>query len=256
MDRLGIITTEAARLATALSGVDPARRCPTCPDWSAADLLWHLTNVHFFWAGILSRGALSEADLPAVEESKPDRPEAFADLLTLRRQATAALVAELARRDDAEPFWSWLPPDQTVGYTRRKQTSEATMHRVDAELTAGLPVSPIADEVAAGAVDHAVDVMWGWMPEAANYQPRHVVELVATDTGETWRVEVGEWSTAAGTSQGLRTVRATTGEPSATVRASVCDLALWAWTRGDHVERSGQPATLAALDRLLSEGIQ
>jgi hypothetical protein len=44
------------------------------------------------------------------------------------------------------------------------QTYEATMHRVDAELTADLPTGPIAPDVAVGAVDHAVDVMWGWRP--------------------------------------------------------------------------------------------
>ncbi|MET0896296.1 MAG: maleylpyruvate isomerase N-terminal domain-containing protein, partial [Mycobacterium sp.] len=52
---------ESALLAAALADLDPDRRCPTCPEWTAADLLWHLTEVHFFWAGILSRGALSEA---------------------------------------------------------------------------------------------------------------------------------------------------------------------------------------------------
>lgn len=57
--------------------------------------------------------------------------------------------------------------DQTVGFTRRMQTYEATMHRVDAELTAGLPVGPIAPDVAASAVDHAIDVMWGWQQEGS-----------------------------------------------------------------------------------------
>ena len=256
MDRLGVIDAESQRFAAALSHAAPDRRCPTCPDWTAADLLWHLTEVHFFWAGILARGILDEADLPAVEESKPARPDAVADLLVLRRQATAALLGELARREDAEPCWSWWPPDQTVGFTRRMQTYEATMHRVDAELVAGLPVTPIADDVAAGAVDHAVDVMWGWMPGSASYRPRHVVELVAADSGQSWRVEVGEWTGADHSARGPRAVRATTGEPSATVRAPVLDLALWAWSRGGGVTRSGRPDALGDLDSLLAAGMQ
>ncbi|MGH3644162.1 MAG: maleylpyruvate isomerase N-terminal domain-containing protein, partial [Mycobacterium sp.] len=55
MDRLAIIDSESRRLADVLEGVDPDQRCPTCPEWTASDLLWHLTNVHFFWAGILAQ---------------------------------------------------------------------------------------------------------------------------------------------------------------------------------------------------------
>jgi uncharacterized protein (TIGR03083 family) len=253
MDRLAIIGSEAQRFAEALSTVDPDSACPTCPDWTASDLLWHLTNVHFFWAGILERRVRSPADLPAIERAKPDRPAEQSGLLLLREQATAALLRELADRDDAEPVWSWWQPDQTVGFTRRMQTYEATMHRVDAELTAGTAVSPISAEVSAGAVDHAVDVMWGWLPDGASYRAQSVLEFVATDTGQTWLVEVGSWTGP--DESGPRAVRATAGNPTATVRASAEDLALWAWTRGGSVQTSGLPASLAAMDAVLSQGM-
>jgi uncharacterized protein (TIGR03083 family) len=155
MDRIAIIRTEAQRLADVLAMTDPDARCPTCPDWTATDLLWHLTMVHFFWAGVLERNVRSESDIAAVEQSKPDRPGAMPDLVALREQATAALCDQLESLDDAEPRWTWWPADQTVGFTRRMQTHEATFHRVDAELAAGLPISPIARDVAADAVDHA-----------------------------------------------------------------------------------------------------
>ena len=131
------------------------------------------------------------------------------------------------------------------------QTYEATMHRVDAELTAGLPVGQIGADVAAGAVDHAVDVMWGWLPDGARYEARAVVEFVATDDDQRWLVEVGH--TTAGSP---RAVRVTTGEPTATVTAPVVDLALWAWTRGGTVEITGDAASVAALDALVTNGMQ
>jgi uncharacterized protein (TIGR03083 family) len=259
MDRLAVIDAESQRFAAVLSAADPGRPCPTCPDWTAADLLWHLTEVHLFWAGVLERQAKSEADLPAIEQAKPARPDALADLLVLRERATAAVLRQLASRNDAEHCWSWWPPDQTVGFTRRMQTYEATMHRVDAELTAGLPVGPIATDVAAGAVDHAVDVMWGWMPADATYEARAVVEFVATDTGQRWLVSVGSWTgppmESGNPVEAPRAVRATAGEPTATVRAPVVDLALWAWTRGDAVQISGRPPALAALEALLEQGM-
>jgi uncharacterized protein (TIGR03083 family) len=259
MDRLAIIGFESQRFAEALSAVDPASACPTCPDWTASDLLWHLTEVHFFWAGILAHRVRSSADLPAIERAKPDRPTARSGLLLLREQATAALLRELADRDDAEPAWSWWPPDQTVGFTRRMQTYEATMHRVDAELTAGTAVSPISADASAGAVDHAVDVMWGWMPDGASYRAHGLLEFVATDTCQTWLVEVGSWTAASEDADtdvgGPRAVRAIAGNPTATVSASAEDLALWAWTRGGSVQTSGQPAALAAMDAVLSQGM-
>lgn len=250
MDRIAIIRTEAQRLAEVLAVTSPDARCPTCPDWSASDLLWHLTMVHFFWAGVLERNARTESDVAAVEESKPRRPSAMRDLLALREQATTALLEQLGRLDDAEPRWTWSPADQTVGFTRRMQTYEATMHRLDAELAAGMPIGPIAPDVAAGAVDHAVDVMWGWLPEGSAHEPRAVVEFVAPDADRRWLVEVGvasDWP---------RALRATDGEPTATVSAGVADLAQWAWTRGGVVEISGRAESVAALEAVVTNGMQ
>ncbi|MGV0742728.1 maleylpyruvate isomerase family mycothiol-dependent enzyme [Mycolicibacterium sp. XJ870] len=249
MERVAIIRAESQRLADVLAGIPPDGRCPTCPEWSAADLLWHLTEVHFFWAGVLARNARTDDDLPAVEQAKPARPGAVSDMLALRERATTLLLEQLRRLDDSEPRWSWWPPDQTVGFTRRMQTYEATMHRVDAELAAAVPIGPIDAEVAAGAVDHAVDVMWGWQPEGTMYEPAAVVEFVAPDVGQRWLVEVG----VAG--ELPRATRATGGEPTARATAPVAELALWAWTRVGSVDISGVPASVAALEAIVNRGM-
>ncbi len=254
MDRIAIIDAESQRFSDVLSSAEPTTHCPTCPDWTAADLLWHLIEVHYFWAGVLEKRVRSEADLASVEAAKPERPTTIAGLVKLRADATAALLRELTGREDAEPCWSWWPPDQTVGFTRRMQTYEATMHRVDAELTAGVPVGAITDDVASGAVDHAVDVMWGWMPEGATYRADGVVELVATDTGAQWLVEVGAWTAPSGKSA-PRAARAQVGDPSTVVTGPVQDLALWAWTRGGTVGISGEPASRDALAALITQGM-
>jgi uncharacterized protein (TIGR03083 family) len=251
MDRIAIIRTEAQRLADVLAVTAPDARCPTCPDWTATDLLWHLTVVHFFWAGVLARNARTEADIAAIEQAQPDRPSATPDLLALREQATTALLDQLGRLDDAEPRWTWWPADQTVGFTRRMQTHEATFHRVDAELAAGVPISSIAPDVAADAVDHAVDVMWGWLPDGANFEAGAVVEFVATDVDRRWLVEVGQTTVGS-----PRAVRAANGVPTASVSGPVVDIALWAWTRGGTVEISGQAASVAALDAVVTDGMQ
>lgn len=162
IDRLAVIQAEAEQFAAVLAETPGQTRVPTCTDWDASDLLWHLTEVHLFWAGVLRSGALTDDDVAVLEAAIPARPETLDDAFALRRQATEDLIDALEELDDAQPRWSWWEPEQTVGFTRRMQTYEATMHRVDAERAAGLEPGPIADEVAAGAVDHCADVMWGW----------------------------------------------------------------------------------------------
>ena len=110
MDPTAIIRVEAQRFADVLAATAPDARCPTCPEWSASDLLWHLVVVHHFWAGVLARDVRTDADAAAIERAVPVRPDNTADLLALREQATTALLEQLDRLDDAEQRWSWWPP--------------------------------------------------------------------------------------------------------------------------------------------------
>lgn len=255
MDRAAIIRAESDRLAAVLTAVAPEAPCPTCPGWNASDLLWHLTEVHWFWSQVLARDARTAADIGAIEGAKPSRPTAVGDLLALRERSTWHLLEQLAVLADGDQRWSWWESDQTVGFTRRMQTYEATMHRVDAELTAGVPVGPIAPEVAAGALDHAVDVMWGWLPDDARYEPLATAEFVASDLDRRWLVEVGRWTAASGASE-PRAQRATPGPASVVVTAPAEELALWAWTRGGSVSVTGEPSAEAALREVVGNGMQ
>ncbi|GAB3712680.1 maleylpyruvate isomerase family mycothiol-dependent enzyme [Mariniluteicoccus flavus] len=263
MDPITVIRSEAQRLADVLQTAAPGARCPTCPDWSAADLLWHLTEVHLFWATILREGLTEQDQVQASEKSKPPRPESVESLLELRSRATSDLLEQLVTLSDADHRWSWFPPDQTVGFTRRMQVHEATIHRVDAELTAGVTVSPIAPDVAADGVEHAIDVMWAgawfWKPDWAEVEPVAVVELAATDTGLSRLVEVGRWSGTSPTSgkdHSEPIARAVTeGTAIASISGPAMDLDLWAWNRGGVVKRSGDQTALAAADAVAQAGM-
>ena len=261
IDRIAVIRAEAQRFADVLADTAPDAHCPTCPEWTAADLLWHLTEVHTFWARILGGNVTSDEDADAVDKAAPERPGTMAEMLPVRAHATESLLAQLQALDDAAPRWTWWPADQTVGFTRRMQTYEATMHRVDAELAGGVAVSPIDGAVAAGAVDHCVDVMWGWLPDWAVYEPLTVAGILATDSDYRCVVEVGHW-TGTGPESGTafdmwRAVRA---QPDATAAVTVTgplqDLALWAWTRGGDVQIDGDPAGVAAVQALIDQGIK
>ena len=259
IDRKRQIHDESERFGVVLAATDPASRVPTCPDWNALDLLKHLTQVHQFWAAVIGERLTAEA-VADFEKRRPALPDDPVQLQELRRRATADLLAALSDRDPSEPAWSWFPSDQTVGFTWRMQTHEATMHRVDAELAAGLPISPIGPEIAADGIDHVVNVMWAWAPVGVERRVTGTVELKATDSGQTWLVNTFRWS---GQAWGqtfdnqIGCERTDSGQPDATVSGAAQDLDLLVWTRADRaVTRSGDQHALAEFQAMLDDGIQ
>ena len=262
IDRRRHIDAEADRFAAALAASDPQARVPTCPGWTALDLLAHLTEVHQFWAAVIG-DRLTGAAVGAYEENRASLPTDPALLQELRRRATADLLTALEARDPAEEAWSWFGPDQSVGFTWRMQTHEATMHRVDAELTAGEAISPIEEAVAVDGIDHMIDVMWAWAPADARCRATGTVALHATDTDRSWQLETFRWS---GEAWGQTFVdqpgcRRTGGTPGAAADAVVSgrseDLDLLVWTRADRgVARAGDPAVLAEFQAVLDAGVQ
>jgi hypothetical protein len=124
MDPITVIRAEAQRFADVLAATAPDARCPTCPDWSASDLRWHLTEVHYFWAEVLSRDVRDVADVGAIEESKPDRPIAAARQPRRRRSTLVLMAIGPDRRSRACPSarspLRWRPVPSITQWTRCK----------------------------------------------------------------------------------------------------------------------------------------
>ena len=262
LQHTAVISAETELFADAVVAADAAAPVPTCPDWTASDLLWHLTEVHAFWARILSSGVLTDDDSEAVENDKPARPETADGIVALLRAETAALVAELDQRADEQPAWSWFGTDQTVGFTRRMQVHEAVMHRIDAELTAGREVTAVDPEVAEAGVLHAVDVMfawWGTLPGFTFTPTEGVVALTLTDRARTVLVHPGRWR---GVGQSGKSydqpgiVRVTDLAPVGGFAGTAEQLDRWLWGRGDEPEGDGDQAALDAVRAVVAEGIQ
>lgn len=261
MDHLALIQSETDRFIAALRGVDPQTPVPTCPKWTAADLLWHLTEVHAFWAHILASGAVTDEESDRVEAANPARLDDPAAVIGLLEDETAALVGQLATRADSQPAWSWFATDQTVGFTRRMQVHEATMHRVDAELTAGVESAPIAREVAADGIAHAIEVMlawWGTNP-GFEFQPSAgTVELRLSDA-EPRFVIGGRWR---GTGQSGKSydepgIAFTSGtEPVAVISGTAEEVYRWLWGRGPEPETTGDAEALDAVRAGQAQGVQ
>jgi len=259
VDLLHHVERESARFAEVLAGTDPATRVPSCPEWSALDLAWHLTEVHHFWA-VIVRDRLTDPD-PA-EASTPPRPADLPAVLALYDRVTAELLDALAGADDAEAVWTWAP-EQEVGFVRRFQAHEALMHRVDAELAAGA-LTPLPAELAADGVEVVLRYTMTWRPNWSPWQPAGGVGLLrATDTGGRWTAALGTWG---GTSPATgKTYEAQPcvqlrdgGDPTFTVSAPAADLDAWLWHRPGfgEVTVDGSAEDFARLQAQVEQGVQ
>lgn len=233
-DYLDHIRRESARFRDVLAGCDPDRIVPSCPEWTAADLLWHIGgDVQNFWTHVIRTRPAAPEDW-----SEPERPPSYDDLLATFDATHAAFVEALERAEPTEPAWSWAP-DHTVGFTLRRQAHEMLIHRLDAELTAEA-VTDLDPRLAADGVDEALDVMFGGTPSWGSFAPlpHHVrVDLPDTDTS-VW-VQLGTFS---GTSPDgvdyaaepdIEVVPDPGVEPDAVVEGLAADVDAWLWRRRD-----------------------
>ena len=233
---LSAVRSESALFRTALAGCDPDARVPACPDWSAADLLWHLATVQRWWAEVL------RARPVRPEEVEPDRPESYVELLAAFDAWSADLAVALESADPGEEAWNWSE-DHTVGFILRRQAHEALVHRVDAEQAAGL-TSEVGAALAADGVHECLDVMYGGMPSWGAWEPgEDLVRVDVTDTGDAFWVRFGTFSGTdpdSGRSysgeEDFHVVDAPSDpavEPDVVVDGTAADLDLWLWDRRD-----------------------
>jgi uncharacterized protein (TIGR03083 family) len=260
-DYLAFIDSESARFTDMLTHADPAGTVPSCPDWSAADLLWHLTEVQWFWGSIVGRELHDPAD---AESDKPQRPASYEELLGLQLEATERLLTALGSGDDGDPVWTWLDDDQTRGFVRRRQAHEVLIHRLDAEQLVGA-VTPLDEALAADGVDEALRIMFGGTPAWAEFHRQAgPVAVLCTDTGARWSTEVGR---LVGTSPSsgaqidelsLHVHDGRTADPVAQIagRAEAVDAWLWGRLPAAAVDMSGDPAALSAFTAVVSTGIE
>lgn len=261
LDYLAHLARESARFAEVIREVRPAARVPSCPDWSADDLLWHLGEVQWFW-GTVVREQLTGAE---AEQRKPGRPADRAGLLAFYQRASHDLGEILAATPTGAPAWTWAE-DHTAGFIRRRQAHEALIHRIDAELAAGTR-SPMDPRLSADGVDEALRLMFGGdLPGWGTFTPESAKTLrfLAADTRDSWFVTLGRFTGTDPDSRqtydeaGLHAAARDQGGPAAaSVSGSAADLDCWLWQRPPlaPVDRSGDQETLSRFDSVIAPGI-
>jgi uncharacterized protein (TIGR03083 family) len=191
----------AERFAVAVASTDLSAPIPSCPGWSAYDLVCHLGNVHAWAATIVETGrrAVGQNDEPSSS-----KPRVVSEWYAGKAEDLYEVLRSAA--PDA-PCWNFAFDIGGAGFWQRRQLHETTVHTVDLLGAAGAvpEIDAVIDaEIAADGVDEVLTVFLHRMHHrghpAALSAP---VSLVATDVGRAWTV----------------TPRAVVADPSAAVPA-------------------------------------
>jgi uncharacterized protein (TIGR03083 family) len=244
-DFLRCLAADEARLREVAT--DLTVLVPTCPGWTVDDLVRHVAMVYLHKVECVRTG-----EEPA--QWPPDTSGEAA--LALLDRAYATLVAEFAARDDADHAGTWYEPDQTVGFWVRRMAQETVIHRVDAEIAAGVPIAPISADLATDGIDEVLVVFLAyetrtWPDDFTGLDGSAGDLSVLVTTGDArWLARLDRGAVAVDVDSAGQAVTQVSGEPSAMLR--------WLWGRADDsaVQIDGDRAGAARLRALMAEGLQ
>ncbi len=237
LDHLALIAADSAGLADAARG-NLAAPVEHCPGWTVADLVWHITEVQWFWGTIVERRLTSPDGL-----DEPPRPP-DEKLIDRFRDGAERFVEILRVADPATHVWTWAP-QQDVAFVTRHQVQETAVHRWDAEHAAARPYAIDRD----AALDAIPEALTFSVPTVAAHPDKPGPSLpapltLAVTDGPSWTIHP---DTPPGT------VRfEVDGEPANTrVTGTASGLLLWLYERID-LPVEGDAAVVSAF-RALNE---
>jgi uncharacterized protein (TIGR03083 family) len=142
---------EGGLTVAALEVADAGAAVPTCPDWVVRDLARHLGGVHRWATGYVAdaRTEVWDAGLDDIVGTWPE-DDALASWLG---EGCEALADALAAAPADLRCWSFLRAPSPLAMWARRQAHETAIHRIDAELAAGIRRAGIAPAFAADGVD-------------------------------------------------------------------------------------------------------
>ncbi|WP_219463437.1 maleylpyruvate isomerase N-terminal domain-containing protein, partial [Nonomuraea rhizosphaerae] len=236
----------------AAAAAPPAAAVPSCPGWTAAGLVTHVTEVYLHKTETMRRGEWPDPWPPDLSGEEP---------LAALDRSYAELTGEFAARAPGDHALTWYDPDQSVGFWIRRMAQETVVHRMDAELAAGVPVTPAADDLALDGVDEGLRVMLAY--ELALY-PDGFTDVMRDDLKGAIAVVAGEraWivrPSAGGAAEDVVEDEAAdkaVERAEAVVSGSPDQVLRWLWGRGDEIAVAGNPEYATYLRKLVAVATQ
>jgi uncharacterized protein (TIGR03083 family) len=219
---------------------------PTCPEWTLSDLVEHVATVYLHKAETMRLGEFPKEWPPQRE---PEAPAAYL------QRAYAALTDEFAARAPSDTATTWFEPDQTVGFWMRRMAHESVIHRVDAELAAGVDLLPIADDIAVDGIDEVLRTILSyssasWPEDFEDALPANGETALVRAGDSAWLVTFGDHVTVADADPQTSADVTLQGDPGVVL--------LWMWRRGaeDTVAHRGRAEVAAMLHDFLRVSTQ
>jgi uncharacterized protein (TIGR03083 family) len=225
------LRAEGARMVAAAAVADPDTPVPTCPGWTVRDLIRHTGGVHRWATGYVATGRTepSRAGLDEVVGTWP----ADADLAGWLGQGCDDLVTALAAAPDGLQCWTFLAAPSPRAMWARRQAHETAVHRVDAQLAAGLPVTPCGPAFAADGIDELLMLFVPRRSTKLRADPPAALAVRCTDVDASWLVRLdGDGVATRPTAENDDT------DAGGTVRGTAGDLYLALWNRAGAEELS------------------
>jgi hypothetical protein len=145
------------------------------------------------------------------------------------------LAGELTARRLADTALTWYEPDQTVGFWLRRMAQETVIHRLDAELAAGVSHASIPTDLADDGVD---ELLTCFLAYASVEDPEDMGTTLTDCDGRTVQISTEEagWQVQLGPD--VITVERGHSDAEASVSGEAGAVLRWAWRRtGDEEVR-------------------
>lgn len=214
---------------------DLAVGVPTCPGWTMHDLLAHHASFQS-WITTIVHDRLLDPFAP-ISIAPPDDDE-----ISWYRSIGERLVATLRSAPPEASVWG-VTDQQTVGAWARRQASETSVHRWDAQNATGV-ATPIAhaDDYISEILEHLLP---GLIARFGAPLPQGTLAIRATDSANTW--------TATSTIGCINSVPDHT-PADVTLSGTASDLLLALWNRPSNTETNGDHDVLGQWRRALVGG--
>ena len=213
-DYLHALARDGEALARVCSEADLGASVPACPEWTVADLVYHLGEVHHFWRTIVDEQRDSWEGYEKPVRAADDQ------LIGWYRAGLADLVRVLTDVDPAQTNWTWAT-DKTAGFVQRRMAQETAVHRWDAEQAAGLDTS-IDPQLASDGIDEFL--MWfADEPAEGNPVPGGSVHVHCGDVSGEWTVVMN--------AEGTYDLERAHAKGDCALRGTASDLLLARWRR-------------------------
>ena len=218
---------------------------PTCPGWSLWDLLDHVAKVQ-------KRAALRIGRSKDVE-AQPDSPSSNLDeVISRSTSALEELTAGFGSAGDGAECWNWTGSNQTVGWMKRRQAQEVTIHHFDALLTSNpdedvrvlVEKAQITPELAKDGIEEYFEVFAGRLL-AKGAVPKHSLHLHGSDQeGAEWTINYDKDALAIARGHQKSDIA---------LRGDTSLLLLWTWGRikRDELEVLGSVEALTSWETFL-----